>query len=437
MDDTLIERQRSAPVDPGSAQRLASGGLELRVVPNDGDAFAGWNEAVRRGFLDPAPSALQRDAARDAWSARRLTGVLDPAAPVPDQPVGTLSSWVGALTVPGGELPSCAISSVTVAPTHRRRGIARALLEGELRVAASVGVPVASLTVTEAPLYGRYGFGAAASVATIEIDVKRTAWAGPVPAGRVDFVTRERWRETAPDVFERVRRGRPGELEMPGGHWDRAAGLRPDADRPERLRAVQYTAPDGTVAGVAMYTVTENDADYTKSRVDVHSLIAAGDDAYAALWRFFVEMDLIGTLHASEQSIDEPVLWMLTDRRAATVTIRDHHYVRILDVPAALQARRYRRACRMLLELDDPLGIAGGRFVLTVDDDGFAVVAPAGTRATGTVTVATGITELSALLLGQVSARVLAAAGRLRASDPGMLDDVFRWDPPARLSYWY
>lgn len=437
MDDTLIERQRRAPVDPGSAERLAATGLELRVVPNDGEAFTGWNEAVRRGFLDPAPSDAQRDATRAAWEARRLTGVLDPSAPLPDQPVGTLSSWIGGLTVPGGELTSCAISSVTVSPTHRRRGIARALLEGELRVAASLGVPVASLTVTEAPLYGRYGFGAAASVATIDVDVKRTAWAGPQPDGRVDFITRERWRELAPAVFDRVRAGRPGELEMPGGHWDRAAGLRPDADRPERLRAVQYTAAGGAVDGVALYTVTENADDFTKSRIDLHGLIADGDDAYAALWRFFVEMDLIGILHASEQSIDEPVLWMLSDRRAAAVSLHDHHYVRILDVPAALQARRYRRACRMLLELDDPLGIAGGRFVMTVDDDGTAVVTPAGARATGTVTVATGIAGLSALLLGQVSARVLATAGRLRTNDAGLLDDVFRWDPPARLSYWY
>jgi len=75
--------------------------------------------------------------------------------------------------------------------------------------------------------------------------------------------------------------------------------------------------------------------------------------------------------------------------------------------------------------------------VLTADDDGTALVAPAGSRATGTVTVATGITELSALLLGQVSARALQAAGRLRSNDAGALDDLFRWEPTARLSYWY
>ena len=437
MDDTLIERQHVAPVDPVSADRLAASGLELQRVPNDGDAFDGWYQAVRRGFLEPEPNRTQLDATRDAWQARRLIGVIDPNGPFPAWPVGTLSSWVGELTVPGGALPSCAISSVTVAPTHRRRGIARAMMEGELRVAASLGVPVATLTASEAPLYGRYGFAAAASVATIVIDTKRAGWAGPVSGGRVDFVTRERWREAAEQVFERIRPGRAGEFEAPAGHWERAAGLRPDADRPERFRTVLYTGEGGRIDGALMYTVTEDEADFTKARVDVSTLLADGDEAYAALWRFLVELDLVATVRASEQSIDEPVLWMLADRRAATVTVHDHHYVRVLDVPAALQARRFRRAGRVLLELEDPLGIAGGRFVLTADDDGTALVAPAGSRATGTVTVATGITELSALLLGQVSARALQAAGRLRSNDVGALEDLFRWEPTARLSYWY
>jgi predicted acetyltransferase len=437
MDETLIARHHDAPVDAAAASRLRETGLELRRMRNDGDESAAWGAAVSRGFLEPEPTDVQRDATRERWGYRRLIGVRDPAGPTPEWPVGTFSSWVGALSVPGGEIPSCAISSVTVSPTHRRRGIARAMMEGELRTAAAVGVPIASLTASEAPLYGRYGFASAASVAGVELDIKRTAWEGPVPAGRVDFVTRERWRELAPEVFERVRLTRSGEFEMPGGHWDRFAGTRPDADRPERVRAVQYRDAAGAVRGVALYTVTENETDFTKSRVDIQALIADGDDAYAALWRFFVEMDLIQTVRASELSVDEPLLWMLSDRRAATVTVYDHHYVRILDVPATLQARRYRRPGRILLEVTDPLDLTGGRFVMTVDDDGTAAVVPAGVRATATIAVSAGITELSALVLGQVSARVLAAAGRIRATDAVAFDEIFRWDPPARLSYWY
>ncbi|MDQ1128043.1 GNAT family N-acetyltransferase [Microbacterium sp. SORGH_AS_0888] len=436
-DHDLITTHTDAPVDAESAARLQRGGLELRRYAHEGEEFTGWYEAVSRGFLEAAQTSAQVEAAREPLASRRLVGVADPSGPAPAWPVATVASWVADLSIPGAVIPSCAISDVTVAPTHHRRGIARALLEGELRTAASLGVPFASLTVSESTLYGRYGFGPAVSVATIEIDVKRASWAGPAPAGRVDFIARETWRALAPDVFDRIRVHRPGELEMPAGHWDRFAGTRADAEKPERLRAVQYADAAGTVRGLALYTVTENTEDVTRARVEIVSLLADGDDAYAALWRFFVELDLVQIVHAGQQSIDEPVLWMISDRRAATVRLVDHHYVRIIDVPAVLQARRYRRRGRVLLEVTDPLGIAAGRYVLTVDDDGTAVVAPAGARATATVTLEAGIDALSALVLGQVSARTLAAGGRLRTSDAGAVADLFGWEPSARLSYWY
>ncbi|MFP3813618.1 GNAT family N-acetyltransferase, partial [Bacillus sp. SIMBA_005] len=83
-------------------------------------------------------------------------------APASAFPVATTNAWVTPLTIPGGgELDMWAISMVTVAATHRRRGIARSLLEGELRAAVSAGVPMAGLTVSEATIYGRYGFGSA------------------------------------------------------------------------------------------------------------------------------------------------------------------------------------------------------------------------------------------------------------------------------------
>lgn len=436
-DQDLISTHFDAPVDAPSAARLAAGGLALRRYANEGEEFTSWNDAMSRGFLKAAPTSAQHDATRASFAGRRLVGVADETGPAPAWPVATVASWVADLTLPGATIPSCGISDVTVAPTHHRRGIARAMLEGELRTSAALGIPIASLTVSESTLYGRYGFGPAVTVATIDIDVKRASWAGPVPGGRVDFIPRERWRELAPQLSDRIRVGVPGEFEVPAGHWDGFAGTRPDAEKPERLRAVQYTDAAGALRGLAMYTVTENTDDYTKSRVDIDYLLSDGEDAYAALWRFFVELDLVQTVHASQQSIDEPVLWMLSDRRAATVQLVDHHYVRVIDVAAVLQARRYRRSGRILLEISDPLGISDGRYILTVDDDGTAAVATAGARATATLTVEAGIEALSALVLGQVSARTLAAAGRLRASDAGAVADLFRWDPPARLSYWY
>ena len=241
---------RGGSVDEQSRTRLAANGLDYRRLAVEGDGFVGWLQSVARGFQDGERTDEQVAASRDRSGYRRLTGVYDPAGPMADAPVATIASWIGELTVPGGAaIPSCAISAVTVAPTHRRRGVARAMLEGELRATRDAGIPMAMLTVSESPLYGRYGFAPAAAEASWQIETKRASWIGPQPAGRIDFVTRERVRELLPALHERVRRRFPGEIDVPGGHWDGVAGTNPAAEKATEKRAVQYTDAEGEVRG--------------------------------------------------------------------------------------------------------------------------------------------------------------------------------------------
>ncbi|MEU1972728.1 GNAT family N-acetyltransferase [Microbacterium sp. NPDC019599] len=436
----LGDRQFRAPIDDETSARLGEQGLDVRLVASDdAERFAPWYQALARGFLDSEPSEKQVESASRRMGRRRLVGVFDAGAPDPDRPVATFVSWVAELSVPGGVgIPSCAVSAVSVAPTHRRRGILRSVMAGELRLARDAGVPVAVLTVSESTIYGRFGFASAALSAHARIDVPRAQWTGPRPAGRVDFVSRERFREIAPDLHDRVRLSHPGELEMPDGHWDRFAGTEADAENPEKLRAVQYTDEHGAVQGVALYRAEENHQDFARSKVSVHRLVAVTPDAYAGLWRFLLELDLIGELSAGELAVDEPVLWMIADRRAAKVTVQDHQYVRILDVPAALAARRYAVPGVVTLEVTDPLGFAEGVWTVRVGGDGRASVEPseAGAQPEGP-RVRLGVTELSAAYLGSVSLATLAAAGRVETSDPVTAAALFAWPQQARLSFWY
>lgn len=417
---------------------LAGRGLIVRRVDDalrtETDA---WLEAVSRGFLGGERTDVQRDAFFAHTAYRRKIGVFDGTAPQPDVPVATFASWAAELTLPGGTVPACAISSVTVAPTHRRRGILRSVMTGELRTAVERGLPVAILTVSESTIYGRFGFAPAALAAQWTIDARRARWVGPDAPGRIDFVTRAQGREIAAALHERVRAQTPGEIDMPGGHWDRFFGTRPDVEKAEELRAVQYRSASGDVDGVALYKVTENEHDFVASTVDVLLLVAATDEAYAGLWRFLLTMDLIGTVRAGELSVDEPLWWMIADQRAATVTVRDHHYTRILDVPATLSARTYDVADAVTLQVADPLGIAAGTFVLTVDADGVAGVDIVDESPVGVPTASVGVAELSAILLGGVSTVTLARAGRLVADDPSRLARLFASTVPPRLSFWY
>jgi len=425
-------------LDPIMVAEIEAGGLSVRRI--DGSNRAGtdaWVEAVARGFLDAERNEAQRAASFERMQGCRALGVYDPHVPLPEQPVATFKAWESELSLPGSAITTYAISAVTVAPTHRRRGLLRSMMSGELRGAARAGYPIASLTVSEAGIYGRFGFAPAAYASVVELKARRAGWIGPQPGGRVDFISRVQARAVAPELHGRVRPGRPGEVNLTDGDWDQLFGTTDAAEKADQLRVIQYRSAAGQLDGLAVYSVTENLQDYADSTVNLIRLIAVTDDAYAGMWRFLLDMDLIGTIKAEGLSIDEPLWWMIADRRAANVSVRDHHYLRILDVAAVLESRRYFVADSVVLVVSDPLGIAEGSYRLTVDADGAGSVTPVAEASAGEPAVRLGVAELSAILLGGVSPVTLAQAGRLRGEDPARLGRLFVGSTVPLLSFWY
>ncbi len=446
-DDAVVTTYARTGLDPVSRDRLAAAGLDYRRVAATSDDYPGWLGAVTRGFQGAEPSDAEVATGRLRGAEKRLVGVFDPASADPGTPVATVASWGGRLSVPGGEVPAWAISAVTVSQTHRRRGLARAMLEGELRAASSAGAPIAMLTVSESTLYGRYGFGSAATAATVEIDTRRVRWIGPDAGGRLDFVPRERARDLILALHDTARRAAPGDVSLPPGHDDRFTGTAADAKDGAEVRCVQYADAQGVARGILTYTVSSHPDDNTKATARVRALIATTDDAYAALWRFLLDLDLVAHVRAELCAVDEPVLYMIDDRRAARVSVVDHHYLRVLDVVAALEARRYGARGDFVIEVADPLGISSGRYRLHVDGAGVGTAAPAdaagdaGTDAAphhpGAVRVALGSSDLAAIYLGGVPPLALVRAGRIRSSDPEALARAFSWPVAPRLSIWY
>lgn len=446
------------PVDTVSAAALAANGLELTLLdtgpsPADAARLRRWILAESRGFHEPEPSE-ERLAGQAAEIANdRITAVWDATAADPETPVATIRSWVMGLTVPGGAaLPAWAISSVTVSPTHRRRGIARALLGGELRAAAAQGLALAMLTVSEATIYARYGFGPAVHQADYLIDSTRVHWTGPAPAGRVQFVSPESLLVDGRALFDRARPLSPGEVDRRPNIWADKLGLNPrhPGVTTKDLRAVRFDDADGVPQGFALYTVAITGNSFP-ARLTVTDLVAATDDASAALWRFLLEMDLVTEITAPHRSVSEPVAWQIADRRAVRkVDESDHLWLRILDVPAALAARTYAAADDFLLEVTDDLDFAAGRFAFrttltgtTTDAAGRAHPLPATTgpatnpASPSAAGLALSVADLGSLYLGGASAVELVRAGRVRELTPGAaarLDAVMRTELPPFLS---
>ena len=433
-----------APIDALSAERLAAQGLDFALVDTaDSEALTFWLQAENRGFHGGRLPQAKLDVQLPHIAHRRTTGVWDPDAADAASPVATVSAWVMHLTVPGEtSIPAWAVAAVSVAPTHRRRGIARALLEAELRTAVSLDVPVAILTVTEATIYGRYGFGASVMSADWTIDTKRARWIGPEASGSLSFVEPHSLLKEGYDLVQRVRLLTPGQVEFADILWERLLGFDGDPESAQTLRVVRYDDEDGELQGFATFRVVEVGEDFTKHRLDLGFLVSATGEAYSALWRFLLEMDLVSSISAPLRTIDEPVLWQLSDPRAVQrVGVREHLWTRILNVPVALSARRYSAPGIFVLDVSDDLGFADGLFLVTIAADGHASVDTLdGEAPDAAAAVALTVDDLGSLYLGGVSPITLARAGRIVELRPGSaaaLEASFRSPVTPWLSIWF
>jgi predicted acetyltransferase len=430
----------SQPIDAQSAQTLANDGLRLTLVDTaDAPLFEAWLQADARGFHG---STFDEKTAKE-WMAgiadRRTTGVYDDSSAEPETPVATVNSWATPLTVPGGDISGWGISSVTVAPTHRRRGVARALLESELRTASALNMPLAMITVSEATIYERFGFAPAAFGTDLEIATKRARWVGPTAPGRVQLVALEAMRSQAEAIVEAARLRTPGEIGTWSHLWDRTFRLSSiDPSAKSKVRAVRYDDERGTPQGFALYVMKENEQDYGSHTAEIITLISATDDAYNALWRYLLDLDLTSTLTAHLRSVDEPLLWQVADKRGIRARHFEHLWLRILDVPAALQGRTYSAPLSLSIQVTDPYGFAAGKFSLSVDGSGRGFVTRDTTR--DAADLAMSVNELGALYLGGVSAVTLVRAGRVQSNSRGAaaaFDQAFRSKVAPWLSVWF
>ncbi|MFE6734125.1 GNAT family N-acetyltransferase [Microbacterium sp. NPDC057650] len=430
---TLIDA-RTVAADPLSTARLLDAGLEYRVVDMaDAASAAAFARADARGFLDADPDEELIGRLRRSWAGRRNIGVYEPGASAEALPVATLNSWVAPMTIPGGDIPMWAISAVTVAGTHRRRGIARNLLEGELRAAASAGVPIAGLTVSEATIYGRYGFAPALPAARVVIDTRRAGWIGADVPGRLEYVDRAPLAVDLGELHDVSRGRRAGQIPGWEQRWSRAAGLAEDG-KGRDVRGVRYVDAEGRTRGALAYVLKQEPGQF-RFTLAINFLVAETDEALRALWGFAINHDLVTSVECDLRPVDDPILHLVADQRAVEFTVHDHGWLRVLDVPAVLGARSYRAPLDVVLRVEDSLGFAEGTWRLKVAADGRGSASATDAAADVTMTVV----ELSAIYAGGVRATQLAAAGRIRGDHEMLagLDDAFRTADAPLLGIWY
>jgi predicted acetyltransferase len=71
--------------------------------------------------------------------------------------VGGAGAFPFELTVPGAVVPTAGVTVVGTFPTHRRRGVLRAMMRAQLDDVHTRGEPLALLWASEDTIYGRFG----------------------------------------------------------------------------------------------------------------------------------------------------------------------------------------------------------------------------------------------------------------------------------------
>ena len=358
--------------------------------------------------------------------------------------VGSAGAYTFRMTVPGGAaVPVAGVTWVGVLPTHRRRGVLTSMMRFQLDDVAARGEPIAVLTASESSIYPQFGYGLATRLAKVRIDTTRglPLVSEPACGGRLRMVDAAEAEPHARRLHELVQPLRVGELDRPDAWW--APFLR-DREKSRNGGSARYWVLHedgaGEVDGFAHYRIKEHWGDddaIARNEVMLHEVVTADPEVEAELLRFVAEIDLTAAITSWHRPVDEAFrLRLADDRRYRVQLFHDHLFVRVLDVPAALAARRYESPGTVVLGVDDSFRPSGsGRYRLVVADDGTATCERIGDIHDGDADVFLAVDALGSLYLGDVRVWQLAHAGRLRPSSPAALDAVERVFAAQRAPY--
>lgn len=330
-----------------------------------------------------------------------------------DAMVATLAAYTMELTVPGGAaVPVAGLTFVGVLPTHRRRGLLRSLMDHHLDDVVSRGEAATVLLAAESAIYGRFGYGRATQLRTVEVETHHSAYGSLfVDDGSIRLLERDAALDAFQPVFEAFRRRTPGELtrtrELVEAHW------KEDEEHEERpwFHALHLRS-DGEPDGYVRYKAIDTEWPHgiPRQRLEIEEMVATSPAARAALWRFVLDTDLVERVAYESAPTDEPLEWWLADpRRLTTTALVDHLWVRPVDIEALLAARTYRADGRVVLAVD------GRCYELVVD--GGAVRCEATDSAPH---LRLDAAALGSLYLGGVSFATLAGVGRVVGTDEAL-----------------
>ncbi|MDR2564987.1 MAG: GNAT family N-acetyltransferase [Bifidobacteriaceae bacterium] len=333
------------------------------------------------------------------------------------------------LPVPGGRVNAAGLTCVGVRPEYRGRGFLRAMIARHFADCRDREVPVSLLFASEMSIYGRFGYGLGSTGVTLRLP--RGAALRPLPQGGAKVEARFETGsfEAHGAVIEAIDRqlghgpsARPGWTGLTSPARQRLLfqdeGHKDLALEPWRVLIVSR---DGEPTGYALVRRESKwDGDLPAGTATVRVAQALDPASGHELWRQLLSLPLVAVIETPPLPLDHPLLHWLEDWRAGRPAWGDFEHVRLVDVPAALRARRYAAPLDLRLAVRDRLlGHNEGVWRLRGGLDGAEVAKVAELTDDADADLALDVRELGSLYLGGVTATSLAGAGLVAEATAG------------------
>ncbi|MFB3910285.1 MAG: GNAT family N-acetyltransferase [Candidatus Eisenbacteria bacterium] len=304
-------------------------------------------------YFGARPTAEDLDRWNKLLDVRRVHAAIDGSAYV-----GGAGAYTFEMTVPGERTVRAAgVTVVGVLPTHRRRGVLRAMMRAQLDDVHERGEPVAYLWASEETIYGRFGYGLASLCGEVEIPRLSSAFARPIER-RTDGAMLEEDAALEPfsAIYERVRPHHPGMPSRTPDWWRERRLSDPESRRRGGgvLNRVLLTS-GGEPQAYALYRLNQNlESGVSSGHVNVLEAIGATPQATAEIWRLLLDIDWVGSIKAHALPMDHPLFLLLANPRRMRFRVGDSLWVRLVDVAAAFASRSIGGGDPVVLEVSDP-----------------------------------------------------------------------------------
>ena len=251
--------------------------------------------------------------------------------------VGTALEMPLDLTVRAGVTVPCrGITWLGVLPTHRRRGVMRALLGDHLAECERQGVAASLLHASNSGIYVGHGYGVATRRARVRVAVPHVTFREPAPDLELRMTDPLGAHDACQAVWERCRLATPGFTS------------RPDPELQWTLKELKGFCTFAGDDGYVLYSVErEWPGPNAEFRVKVRELHAATPAAYAALWHHLCGLTHVVEIVADVRPPDEPLQHLVTEARRVDVSyVSDGLWLRAGRPRGAVRGPRAARSGR-------------------------------------------------------------------------------------------